>query len=72
MGLDIDMTIASGVGDQSDVFGLTLLPTYDLLQDIMLSGDKLQLALRYHYASSSDEYGLNFNKRYIMFGSVWL
>ena len=64
LGIGIDLTAASGVDEQSDVFGLTLLPTYDLVQNLFLSGDKLQLALRYHYASSSDEYGLKFNKRY--------
>ena len=62
--IDIDLTIASGVGEQSDVFGLTLLPTYDLINDLIITDDKLQLALRYHYASSSDEHGLSFNKRY--------
>lgn len=64
LGIGIDLTAASGVDEQSDVFGLTLLPTYDLVQNLFLSGDKLQLALRYHYASSSDDYGLKFNKRY--------
>ena len=64
LGIGIDLTAASGVDEQSDVFGLTLLPTYDLVQNLILGGDKLQLALRYHYASSSDDYGLKFNKRY--------
>ncbi len=64
LGIGIDLTAAGGVDEQSDVFGLTLLPTYDLVHNMFLSGDKLQLALRYHYASSSDEYGLKFNKRY--------
>jgi len=64
LGVGIDLTAASGVDEQSDVFGLTLLPTYDLIRNLIVSGDKLQLALRYHYASSSDDYGLQFNKRY--------
>lgn len=64
LGIDVDFTMATGIDDSSDVFGLTLLPTYDLAHSMLLSGDKLQLALRYHYASSSDEHGLEFNKRY--------
>jgi len=64
LGLDVDLTIASGVGEESDVFGLTLLPTYDLAHNLIWGGDKLRLAMRYHYASSSDEHGLQFNKRY--------
>jgi phosphate-selective porin OprO/OprP len=64
LGIDIDLTVASGVDDQSDVFGLTLLPTYDFVHNLIITDDKLQLALRYHYASSSDKHGLIFNKRY--------
>lgn len=64
LGIDVDFTMANSVDDSSDVFGLTLLPYYDLAHSMLLSGDKLQLALRYHYSSSSDEHGLNFNKRY--------
>jgi len=64
LAVGIDLTAADGVDEQSDVFGLTLLPSYDLIQNLVLDGDKLQLALRYHYASSSDKYGLKFNKRY--------
>ena len=61
---DVDFTMATGIGDTSDVLGLTLLPTYDLAHSAIISGDKVQLALRYHYASSNDEHGLKFNKRY--------
>lgn len=60
----VDITLATGVNEQSDVFGLTLLPTYDIAHNLLLSGDGLQVAMRYHYASSSDDYGLSFNKRY--------
>ncbi len=60
----IDLTAATGVDTQSDVFGLTLLPTYDLAHNLLMGEDKLQMAMRYHYASSSNNYGLQFNKRY--------
>ncbi len=60
----IDLTMAKGIDDISDVWGITLLPTYDLSHDLIISGDKLQVAFRYHYASSNDKYGLTFNRRY--------
>lgn len=60
----IDLTVAQGVSTISDIFGLTLLPTYDLGNNLLLRNDKLQAAARYHYATSSDGNGLNFNKRY--------
>jgi hypothetical protein len=60
----IDLTTAIGIGTESDVFGITLLPTFDLAHNLLMGDDKLQLATRYHYASSADSYGLNFNKRY--------
>ena len=44
--------------------GLTVLPTYDLLHSLFIDNDKLQLALRYHYAASEDEHGLEFSRRY--------
>jgi phosphate-selective porin OprO and OprP len=64
LAIDVDLTVASGVGEESDVFGLTLLPTYELAHNLIWGGDKLRLAMRYHYASSRDEHGLSFNKRY--------
>ncbi len=60
----IDCTMATGVGAKSDVFGLTLLPTYDVAHNLLLNDDKLQVTMRYHYASSSDDYSLDFAKRY--------
>jgi len=62
--IDTDITAATGIGEQSDLFGFTLLPTYDFARDLVIPGDKLQLALRYHYASSRDDFGLQLNSRY--------
>ena len=64
LAIDVDLTVASGVGEESNVCGLTLLPTYELAHNLIWGGDKLRLAMRYHYASSRDEHGLKFNKRY--------
>lgn len=60
----IDITAATGIETQSDVLGLTLLPTCDIGHHLLLDNDTLQLAMRYHYASSTDKYGLQFTKRY--------
>ena len=64
LAIGFDLTAASGIGDQSDVFGITLLPSYDLAHNLIINADTLQVALRYHYASSKESHGLNFNKRY--------
>ncbi len=64
LAIDVDLTVASGIGEESDLYGLTLLPTYELGHNLIWDGDKLRLAMRYHYASSRDEHGLSFNKRY--------
>jgi hypothetical protein len=63
-GIGFDLTMASGLGDQSDVLGLTILPTWDVADSVLIGGDLLQLAARYHFASSDDDQGLSFNKRY--------
>ncbi|MEN8189268.1 MAG: porin [Thermodesulfobacteriota bacterium] len=64
LAVGIDLTAAAGVDEVSDVAGLTILPSYTIGHNLLLGGDSLQLALRYHYASSCDDYGLSFNKRY--------
>ncbi len=64
LGVDLDITTATGTEGKSDLFGITILPTYDFARNLILSGDKIQLAMRYHHASSSDASGLVFNKRY--------
>ncbi len=63
--LGIDFTSGSGGLDgQSSVWGLTLLPTYELSQNLFIGGDALQLALRYQYAESDESNGLLLPKRY--------
>ncbi len=60
----MDLSYANGLDSVSDVLGLTLLPAFDLGHNIIMNGDKFQLAARYHYASSNDGSDLQFNKRY--------
>jgi hypothetical protein len=64
LGAGLDLTLATGADGESDLFGLTLLPTWDLAENLLIPADSLQLALRYHFASSSDSGGLHFSKRY--------
>ncbi len=64
MSLGIDITAATGLAEQSDLFGFTLLPAFDLVHNLFIGNDKLQLSMRYHYATSADHHGLQFNKRY--------
>jgi len=64
LAMGFDLTAAHGVGGQSDLLGLTLLPSCDLADNLLIPKDKLQLALRYHFAASEDDYGLGFSKRY--------
>ena len=63
MGIDISSG-SGGLDGQSSVWGLTLLPTYELSQNLLIGGDALQLALRYQYAESNESNGLLLPKRY--------
>ena len=64
-GLGMDLTGGSGGFDgQPDVLGFTLLPTYDISNSLWIGGDKLQLALRYQYANSDGDNGLQLQDRY--------
>jgi phosphate-selective porin OprO/OprP len=64
LSMGMDLTWAYGIGSRSDLYGVTLLPTYDLGENLLIGSDKLQLALRYHHASSESPGGLEFNRRY--------
>jgi phosphate-selective porin OprO/OprP len=64
-GLGMDLTGGSGgFAGQPDVLGFTLLPTYDISNSLWIGGDKLQLALRYQYANSDGDNGLQLQDRY--------
>ena len=61
----MDLTGGSGgFAGQPDVLGFTLLPTYDISNSLWIGGDKLQLALRYQYANSDGDNGLQLQDRY--------
>ena len=54
-GVSTDLTAASGFGTQSDVFGLVIMPWYNIT-------DKLQAVARYTYMESSDPNGIRFGR----------
>lgn len=56
-GLGTDLIYAAGLGDRPDVYGLVLVPFYDL-------GESLRLVLRYQWAASGAEDGLDLQSRY--------
>jgi len=63
--LGLDYTFGGGeINDRPDVYGLTIIPTYDLLQNWLIGGDLLQLATRYQIARSDGANGLDVPRRY--------
>ena len=62
--MGVDLTAASGIGERSNVYGLTLQPNYDFARNLIIDGDKLQLNLRYQLALSDHDNGLNLQRRY--------
>jgi len=56
-GLNTDLIYATGIGDTDDVFGLILLPYYNITK-------KLQLVGRYQFATSSSDDGIRLQSRY--------
>jgi len=63
--LGVDLTAGQGeFSGAPDVFGLTLIPTYDIADNVLLGGDRLQIATRYQYVASDGENGLSIPRRY--------
>ena len=62
--MGVDLTAAIGIGELSNVYGLTLQPNYDFARNLIINGDKLQLNLRYQLALSDHDNGLTLQKRY--------
>ena len=57
VGLRTDLIYASGYAGVSDVFGLVVLPYYDI-------GDSLRLVARYQYATADSSDGIRLQRRY--------
>ncbi len=56
-GLNTDIIFATGMGDTEDVFGIVIMPHYQLT-------DKLQAVFRYHLATSEGNDGIRLQSRY--------
>ena len=62
--MGMDLTVAKPLETDGHVWGLTLEPTWMLLDELFGNSDPLQLALRYQYASSNEDNGLHLQRRY--------
>ncbi len=54
-GVSTDLSLGTGYGKQSDVFGLVIMPWYNIT-------DKLQAVVRYTYLESEDPNGIRFGR----------
>ena len=63
-GMGADLTWAHGLGDRPAAFGITLLPTYVIAKNLLRKEDVLQAVLRYQFAASNKDNGLQLQQRY--------
>ena len=63
-GLGFDLTWAHGLDSRPAVFGVTILPTYVFAENVLRPGDALQAVLRYQFAVSDGNNGLELQSRY--------
>ena len=64
LGMGMDLTAALPLDTDGYVWGLTLESTWVLLDEMLGNSDPLQLAVRYQYATSSEDNGLHLQRRY--------
>ncbi len=64
LGMAVDLTVALPLETDGHVWGLTLEPTWMLLDSVFGNSDPLQLVARYQYAVSSEDNGLHLQRRY--------
>ena len=64
LGLGLDLTWGHGLGARPAVFGVTVLPTYVFAKHVIRKGDALQAVLRYQFAVSDGDNGLQLQQRY--------
>jgi phosphate-selective porin OprO/OprP len=62
--LEVEMTWAHGIAEHKTVWGATALGTYELFKDLLRKGDALQAVIRYQYAASDGNNGLQLQSRY--------
>lgn len=64
LALGVELIGAHGLAPHPDVFGVTVLPTYVLAKDLARTGDALQAVVRYQFADSHGDNGLQLQERY--------
>ena len=64
LGMGIDLTYAVPLETKGHVIGLTVEPTWTLLNEVFGNNDPLQLAVRYQYASGNEDNSLVLQRRY--------
>ena len=62
--MGIDLTVAQPLETGGHVFGLTIEPTWLLVNEVFGNNDPLELVLRYQYADSSRDNSLFLQRRY--------
>jgi len=62
--MGIDLTVAQPLEGGGHVFGLTIEPSWMLVNEVFGNNDPLQLTIRYQYANSSRDNGLFLQRRY--------
>jgi len=63
-GLGVDLTWAHGLDARPAVLGVTVIPTYVFAKNLIRKGDALQAVLRYQFAGSDGDGGLELQQRY--------
>jgi len=64
LSLGADLTLAIPLESNGHVIGLTLEPSWRLLDQVFGRNDPLQLTMRYQYSNSSEDNGLHLQRRY--------
>ena len=63
-GMGVDVTYGHGLDAHPTVFGVTVLPTFVFAKNVLRNGDALQAVLRYQFAVSDGDNGLQLQPRY--------
>ena len=62
--MGVDLTVAQPLNTGGHIFGLTIEPSWVLVDELLGNNDPLQLVFRYQYATSSRDNGLVLQRRY--------
>jgi len=63
-GMGVELLAAHGIENHRPVLGVTVLPTYVLAKNLLRNGDALEAVLRFQFAVSDGDNGLDLQPRY--------